>query len=200
MMVANILLHRVRPFVAPKLPSTAVPCRTRVLVVNCFHKQARLSIEPNEQGPKEALMSNLPLAISVALGAIGLTAQRANADEVISQNIPTLSPEDVEILAANSAGSGIDQAFVSLLFGVVVLLLVVVTGGVAYMNISQWLDNRQEQEDREKAVQEITSTAAAGGSKAGGDDGDEVISLKRASRVKKEKGKGFAAPEFTSRR
>ncbi|GLC36418.1 hypothetical protein PLESTF_001258400 [Pleodorina starrii] len=190
-------LRQIQPFTGRRLSSVAVPCRTRVVKVQCLNQQSKQSAGLYNQEAKAG--SNLPLAISVALGSIGLIARTAFAEEVVSQSAPTISPEDVEILAASSSGSGIDQVLVSLLFGVVVLLLVVLTGGVAYMNISQWLDNRQEKEDRDKATKDVALGSTASEAKSD-TDGGEVISLKRASRIKKEKGKGFAAAEFTSRR
>ncbi|KAG2432034.1 hypothetical protein HYH02_013104 [Chlamydomonas schloesseri] len=107
-------------------------------------------------------------------------------------------------MAASQPDGGFQSIIVGLLFGTVVLLLVIVTGGVAYINIKQWLDARQEKEDRdkEKAAPAAASSAKSGG-KAGAEeaDGDVVVPLKRANRIKKEKGKGFAAADqFTSRR
>ncbi|GIL90381.1 hypothetical protein Vretifemale_18028 [Volvox reticuliferus] len=205
-MAASTLQRNVRPFSATAKARcvAAVPCRMRVLKLKCC-SHAKIPFVQNfdHRHAPAAPASNLPFAaISIAMTAIGLTAQRAFAEEAIAKSSPTISPEDIEILAASSTGSGIDQVVVSLLFGVVVFLLVLVTGGVAYMNISQWLDNRQEKEDRDKAGKEGPSArdAASGTSAVAGEE-DDVVPLKRAIRIKKEKGRGFAAPaEFTSRR
>lgn len=98
--------------------------------------------------------------------------------------------------SASGKGYGLEDFLVTLLFGTVVLLLAVVTGGVAYINLKQWLDNRQEKQDREGAVLPAASEPANTSAAAPSDE--VVVPLKRASRIKKEKGKGFA--EFTSRR
>ncbi|GLI62285.1 hypothetical protein VaNZ11_004847 [Volvox africanus] len=202
-MAACTFQRNVRPFTIPAKAQCfpAVPCRLRVLKFQCFSHSRTSSISTCDCRPVPATsVSNLPLAaFSIAMSAIGLTAQRAFAEEVIAQNAPTISQEDIEILAASSTGSGVDQIMVSLLFGVVVVLLVVVTGGVAYMNISQWLDSRQEKEDRDKAGKEGLSSTAAASRTGGADEEDVVVPLKRAIRIKKEKGRGFAAPSELTR-
>eukprot|EP00198_Chlamydomonas_reinhardtii_P001917 XP_001691253.1 predicted protein [Chlamydomonas reinhardtii] len=114
-----------------------------------------LAIKRDEQA--EASPSVLPLASLAALTTL-FTASRAMAVEV-----PEVSAEDITIMAASQPDAGIQSIIVGLLFGTVVALLLVVTGGVAYINIKQWLDARQEKEDRDK---EKAAPAAAASSSA----------------------------------
>ncbi|PNW83029.1 hypothetical protein CHLRE_06g303700v5 [Chlamydomonas reinhardtii] len=117
--------------------------------------------------------------------------------------VPEVSAEDITIMAASQPDAGIQSIIVGLLFGTVVALLLVVTGGVAYINIKQWLDARQEKEDRDKEKAAPAAAASSSAAKSSGkeEDPNAVVPLKRANRIKKEKGKGFAAADqFTSRR
>lgn len=105
----------------------ATPCArpTRVLRINAAQQQSplkTLAIKRDEQA--EASPSVLPLASLAALTTL-FTASRAMAVEV-----PEVSAEDITIMAASQPDAGIQSIIVGLLFGTVVALLLVVTGGV----------------------------------------------------------------------
>lgn len=94
--------------------------------VHCINFHQKIPIVSSDKEQNDFI--SVPTAVSTALGAVAWMAPRAFAVEATSTKI---SPGDVEILAANSTGSGVDQVVVSVLFGVVAFLLVVVTGGVS---------------------------------------------------------------------
>ncbi|KXZ46939.1 hypothetical protein GPECTOR_39g433 [Gonium pectorale] len=205
--MASVATQRLRPFAGLAPRSVARPCRILKAIVPRAQKSA-ISVSANEA--QTTTGPGLGMAMGVALGALGITASRVLAEEVATPVLDagalTISAEDANTLAASGTGSSIDQILVSILFGVVVLLLVIVTGGVAYINIKQFLDGRQESEDREREGKAPLFAASSGSSKSRAKDdsddeeGEVVVPLKRASRIKKEKGKGFASSEFTTRR
>lgn len=83
-----------------------------------------------------------------ALGPALLAAGPALAD----------AADDAEaVITALDAGPGytIEAVLVGVAFTAVVGLLAVVTAGIAYINIKQFLDTRQEQEDRDIEARKI---------------------------------------------
>ncbi|KAG2496974.1 hypothetical protein HYH03_004980 [Edaphochlamys debaryana] len=169
--------------------------------------------------------ASLPYAFSIAFGALALSATRALADEapmaaadasaaaggasaksVIDPAVAAMQAADAQVMAA-AGGTNIMDYVVGALFGLVILLLSIVTLGVAYINIKQFLDSRQEKDDRAKALGGFQPSSGkdkdAKGSKPSDEkvDGEVVVPLRRAARIKKEKGRGFAsAEELSSRR
>lgn len=96
-----------------------------------------------------------------------------------------------------AAAFSLETAIVGTMFGIIILLLAIVTAGVAYINLKQFLDNRQEEEDR-KGKARNTQPAASSSAAASKEEEESIASsLKRGSRQKKEKGKGFG--DFTTR-
>ncbi|KAF8066389.1 hypothetical protein HT031_002713 [Scenedesmus sp. PABB004] len=94
--------------------------------------------------------------------------------------------EDAEVDAAFSAvqeqSAGSTDLVVSVLAAVVFALLVLVTGGVAYLTLKTWLDDKQEKEDRTTPAPLASSASAAA-------DTAEAEAKKRV-RVRREK-RGF---------
>ncbi|PNH10057.1 hypothetical protein TSOC_003230 [Tetrabaena socialis] len=174
-----------------------------------LHEQLGIaSRAPTAVKPAAGVPSRAGIAVSLAASlaaAFSLTAFSARAEEAVSE----LNQFDVnEATAAtldtlNSASS--TELIVAVLFGIVVFLLAILTGGVAYINIKQFLDSREESEDREKRLRELKivneSEASSAKPKGATDaDGEVIVSLRRASRVKKAEGKGFSAADLSSRR
>ncbi|GFR52462.1 hypothetical protein Agub_g14967 [Astrephomene gubernaculifera] len=203
--MAAITMQRIRPFAGV---TTTFPCRTRIVTrAQLIPKRKCTSNDKIDKARAASFGEKLSMAIPLSLGALAVAAPRAMSEDLAT--MPTSSPaatDDALLLALSTPSGSIEELIVPLLFGVVALLLTVVTGGVAYINIKQWLDNRQEKEDRDRDEKGLknpfesgrSSAAKAGSGEAEAEDGEVVVPLKRASRLRKEKGKGFA--DIASRR
>ena len=60
-----------------------------------------------------------------------------------------------------AAAFSFETAIVGTMFGIIVFLLVIVTAGVAYINLKQFLDNRQEEEDRQGKARKLQPAAGS---------------------------------------
>lgn len=89
---------------------------------------------------------------------------------------PLLSPQ------AALAAEDQSEVVITVLFTLVVVLLATLTAGVAYLSIKQWLDSRQEKEDRERSSKPVVASLAGSQTSAGQDQPKQ--------KVKREK-KGF---------
>uniref|UniRef100_A0A383VL83 Uncharacterized protein n=1 Tax=Tetradesmus obliquus TaxID=3088 RepID=A0A383VL83_TETOB len=103
--------------------------------------------------------------------------------------LPAFAAEDFSVDAAYEAvqqqSAGSTDLVVSVLAVTVFALLVVVTGGVAYLALKSWLDERQEKQDKEYRPLVTRAPAAATSS-------FEEKEEKRRVREKREK-KGFGS-------
>ncbi|MEW5309418.1 MAG: hypothetical protein WDW38_001307 [Sanguina aurantia] len=139
---------------------------------------------------------------SRSLGVLGtglagwvLQSQFAALADVTAET--TLAEQDVtSVLVALDGGSQqTNDLLISIAFTLVVAALSVVTLGVAYLSFSTWNDGRLESEDVQAAKSSIKFPNAAATSKKESDD--ELVSLRRSSKIKKDKNKGFGGNPFS---
>ncbi|GFR52449.1 hypothetical protein Agub_g15024, partial [Astrephomene gubernaculifera] len=126
--MAAITMQRIRPFAGV---TTTFPCRTRIVTrAQLITKRKCTSNDKIDKAWAASFGEKLSMAIPLSLGALAVAAPRAMSEDLAT--MPTSSPaatDDALLLALSTPSGSIEELIVPLLFGVVALLLTVVTGG-----------------------------------------------------------------------
>ncbi|CAI7809398.1 unnamed protein product [Closterium sp. NIES-54] len=107
----------------------------------CDNSEARASaaISPPPFAAQPALSSpSLPISLLSLLPLLPLIL----ADRVLAEPVP-LFENGADVLTAAGSGEPVTNSVISLLFGIAVVGLVVLTGGVGYLAYTDWQDKRE---------------------------------------------------------
>lgn len=133
MATASLPQQRVRPF-ATSCMLPRCPTRVAILTRNKITQVCAATAGDKSQAPTLPTSGIVTASAAAALGAWSFAAQRAIADELPAAAASTVSSigDIVVDTSASGKGYGLEDFLVTLLFGTVVLLLAVVTGGVSH--------------------------------------------------------------------
>ncbi len=127
--MATASLQRVRPFASSCLLPRC-PTRVAILTKSKITQVCAATAADKSQSPSLPTSGILAASAAASLGAWTFAAQRAIADELPAAAVSTIGDIVVDT-SASGKGYGLEDFLVTLLFGTVVLLLAVVTGGVS---------------------------------------------------------------------
>jgi len=132
----------------------------------------------------------LPVTIGGVLGMVlPAAAESLNNEALVNESVEA-------VLSANQSQQTGYDLFVSVAFLIVIGCLAVVTLGVAYLSLRQFLDAREEDEDQAKKKIGITGLPqdkSKGKGSATEVEEEPILSLRRSTMAKRDKTKGFGA-------